>query len=116
MCTDSEGSGETEHRCRLALAFAGCLCDKYHNLMSWLIYNMEIIFIPFPFHLFCKLSAPNEAQTSLYNKVISVLRKHFSPVQGKRTSEFSIVWSTIRQTGMGSHPAGAQPFFITQCI
>ena len=23
---------------RLAWAFAGCLCDKYHNLMSWLIW------------------------------------------------------------------------------
>ena len=24
--------------CRLAWVFACCLCDKYHNLMSWLIY------------------------------------------------------------------------------
>ena len=23
---------------RICAAFAGCLCDKYHNLMSWLIY------------------------------------------------------------------------------
>ena len=40
MYANSEGSGETA---QLAWAFAGriCdmrrLCDKYHNLMSWLI-------------------------------------------------------------------------------
>ena len=33
MCAISEGSGETN----LAWAFAVRLCDKYHNLMSWLI-------------------------------------------------------------------------------
>ena len=36
MCTNSEGSGETVQMCRLVWAFAGCLCDYYHNLMSWL--------------------------------------------------------------------------------
>ena len=33
MCANSEGFGETAN---LAWAFAGRLCDKYHNLMSWL--------------------------------------------------------------------------------
>ena len=36
MCANSEGSGETAWMRRLAWAFAGRLCDKYHNLMSWL--------------------------------------------------------------------------------
>ena len=36
MCANSEGSDETERIRRLASAFAGRLCDKYHNLMSWL--------------------------------------------------------------------------------
>ena len=36
MCAKSEGSGETEWVRRLAWAFAGRLCDKYHNLISWL--------------------------------------------------------------------------------
>ena len=40
MCVNSEGSGETERMHRLAWAFAGCLCDKYHDLMSWLIYSL----------------------------------------------------------------------------
>ena len=35
MCANSEGSGETAWMSRLAWAFAGRLCDKYHNLMSW---------------------------------------------------------------------------------
>ena len=35
---NSEGSGETARMCRLAWAFAGHLCDKYHNLMRWLIW------------------------------------------------------------------------------
>ena len=38
MCANSEGSGETVRMWRLAWAFAGRLCDKYHDLMSWLIY------------------------------------------------------------------------------
>ena len=38
MCANSEGSGETARMRRLAWAFAGRLCDKYHNLMSWLNY------------------------------------------------------------------------------
>ena len=37
MCANSEGSGETARMRRLAWAFAGRLCYKYHNLMSWLI-------------------------------------------------------------------------------
>ena len=36
MCANSKGSGETARMRRLAWAFAGRLCDKYHNLMSWL--------------------------------------------------------------------------------
>ena len=36
MCANSEGSGETARMRRLAWVFAGRLCDKYHNLMSWL--------------------------------------------------------------------------------
>ena len=38
MCANSEGSGETARMRRLAWAFAGRLCDKYHNLISWLIW------------------------------------------------------------------------------
>ena len=34
---NSEGSGETARMRRLAWAFAGRLCEKYQNLMSWLI-------------------------------------------------------------------------------
>ena len=37
MCANSEGSGGTARMRRLAWAFAGRLCVKYHNLMSWLI-------------------------------------------------------------------------------
>ena len=36
MCANNEGSGETVWMRRLAWAFAGRLCDKYHNLMGWL--------------------------------------------------------------------------------
>ena len=31
ICANSEGSGQTVRMCRLAWAFAGCLCDKYHK-------------------------------------------------------------------------------------
>ena len=42
MCASSEGSGETARMRRLAGAFAGRLCGKYHNLMSWLIWSFTI--------------------------------------------------------------------------
>ena len=38
MCANSEGSGKTARMRRLAWAFAGRICDKYRNLMSWLAY------------------------------------------------------------------------------
>ena len=38
ICANSEGSGETARLSRLAWAFAGRLCNKYHHLMSWLIW------------------------------------------------------------------------------
>ena len=36
MFANIEGSGETARMRRLTWAFAGHICDKYHNLMSWL--------------------------------------------------------------------------------
>ena len=38
MFANSEGCVETARMRRLAWAFAGRLCDKYQNLMSWLIW------------------------------------------------------------------------------
>ena len=38
MCANSEGSGETARMRRIAWVIAGCLRDKYYDLMSWLIY------------------------------------------------------------------------------
>ena len=40
MCANSEDFGETAQMHSLAWAFAVRLCDKYHNLMSWLIYSL----------------------------------------------------------------------------
>ena len=40
-CANSEGFCETVRMRRLAWAFAGRLCDKYHNLMSWLILPLQ---------------------------------------------------------------------------
>ena len=34
MCANSKGSGETARMCMPAWAFAGRLCDKYHNLRA----------------------------------------------------------------------------------
>ena len=42
MCANSEGSGETARMRRLAWAFAGRLCAKYYNLMSWLNCSLHI--------------------------------------------------------------------------
>ena len=38
MSANSEGSDESVQVCMLTWAIAVHLCDKYHNLMSWLIY------------------------------------------------------------------------------
>ena len=40
MFANSEGSGETAQMRRLTWAFTGRLCDKYHNLISWLNYDL----------------------------------------------------------------------------
>ena len=42
MCANSEGSGETAQMRKLAWAFAGRLCYKYHNLMNWLILSCQV--------------------------------------------------------------------------
>ena len=36
MCVNNEGTGKTAQMLRVAWAFAGRLCDKYHNLVHWL--------------------------------------------------------------------------------
>ena len=51
MCANSEGSGETAQMRRLAWAFAGRLCDKYHNLMSWLKWHSEVSISVSSFHV-----------------------------------------------------------------
>ena len=43
MYANTEGAGETARMRRLAWAFAGRLCDKYYNLMSWLIWTWKKI-------------------------------------------------------------------------
>ena len=40
MCTNSEGSGKTARMRKFTRAFAGRLCDKYQNPMSWLIFTL----------------------------------------------------------------------------
>ena len=43
LCANSKGSGETAWMRRLAWAFAGRLCDKYHNIMSWLFKHAIVL-------------------------------------------------------------------------
>ena len=43
MCANSEGSGEAAQMRSLIWAFAVRLCDKYDNLMSWLIYLLSVL-------------------------------------------------------------------------
>ena len=50
MCANSEGSGETARMRRFAWVFAGRLCDKYRNLMSWLILFIDELSL---WHTFC---------------------------------------------------------------
>ena len=45
MCANSEGFGKTAQMRSLAWAFAVHLCDKYHNLMSWLICRFTFAFV-----------------------------------------------------------------------
>ena len=42
MCATSEGSSENARMRRIAWAFVGRLCDKYHNPMSWLKYHYGV--------------------------------------------------------------------------
>ena len=60
-----EGPGETARMRRLAWAFAGCLCDKYHNLKSWLKLNQQ--------H-FCFQAGPNAEALNLLNSLIGAIK------------------------------------------
>ena len=44
LCANSEGSGETAQMRSLTWAFAVRLRDKYHNLMSWLIWMFTVAY------------------------------------------------------------------------
>ena len=62
MCVNSEGSGEAARMRRLAWAFAGRLCDKNHNLMSWLKHAYESEDASFSWadaHIKCNLIGAN---------------------------------------------------------
>ena len=69
MCANSEGYGETMRMCRLSWASAGRLCDKYHNLMSWLnedwrcISKQNAITIPHKLQTKDNWTAPSEFGT-----------------------------------------------------
>ena len=45
MCANSKGSGETAWMRSLAWAFTVRLCSKYHNLMSWLKWQLRVLFM-----------------------------------------------------------------------
>ena len=86
MCANSEGSGQTARMRRLARAFAGRLCDKYHNLMSWLIslfsFSLSYLYrtvidhvlhwynLPYPYHIisyrYCSKSFVSEGGLLLH--------------------------------------------------
>ena len=78
MCANSECSGETARMRRLAWAFAGRLCDKYHNLMRWLIYTW---YAYFPFFSYESLSVTTlKIQTllqNLKNKILPRISRRF---------------------------------------
>ena len=42
MRANSEGSDETARMRRLTWAFDGRLCNKYHNLMNWLLFQIVL--------------------------------------------------------------------------
>ena len=72
MCVNSKGPGETAQMRRLAWAFAGRLCDKYHNLMSWLSFiELHLCFqrIPFSDHINTSI----KDQTFLYLQQCNIL-------------------------------------------
>ena len=73
MCANSKGPGETARMRRLTWAFAGRLCDKSHNLMSWLSFiELQLCFqrIPFSDHINTSI----KDQTFLYLQQCKILR------------------------------------------
>ena len=64
-CANSEGSGETARMRRLAWAFAGCICDKYHNIMSWLKHRKHV-----------KIQTPEKIAVIILTVMILSFRTH----------------------------------------
>ena len=72
MWANSEGSGETARMRRLAWAFARRLCDKYHNLMSWLNYKID-----FDVHFLACTPTKGWSQLSITSSVLTFWRPRF---------------------------------------
>ena len=64
MCANSVGSSETAWMRRHAWAFAGCLCDKYDNLMSWLKYCLTG----------CKISSQSFSQRNRWGRYLMIIK------------------------------------------
>ena len=88
MCANSKGSGETAQMRRLAWAFAGRLCDKYHNLLSWLI-----------FHFFPLLQYFSTVNAYLALSFLMLSSHEISPQNGAWISFF---WSRLSQNSSQS--------------
>ena len=80
MCANSEGSDETAQMHRLAWAFAGHLCDKYHNLMSWLIFLSEF----------------NTTFTLILKPFLHKSKGNMAIVQAQKTSKMDKLEYTVR--------------------
>ena len=93
ICANSEGSGETARMCMLAWVFAGRLCDKYHNLKSWLIvtffgqlqqffgcpnlsdFTVDLMITSFKLS-FVRLSCPGSVLSHSVLAKLNILHKH----------------------------------------
>ena len=87
-------------RLRLAWPFAGRLCDKYHNLMSWLNYKMKAS------SLVCLFSRTHIKDNKQFQKHIAV----YEP--SHEIMVHFILLKFIPQTRMRSHPVLLDVWFL----
>ena len=105
MCANSEGSGETVQMRRLVWAFAGRLCDKYHNLMSWLKWTEKLGYYFAPRQNFLMFSPCLESWTSK-----TIHQKHALP-NGVKYLRLATESFNLKQTDKETPVSSVLPYF-----
>ena len=112
MCANSEGPGETAQMCRLAWAFAGRLCDKYHNLMSWLKRQFNLSVNDCLSIFKCRIAPLHEYTSSTFQTESKNVAEKERKIC-KSTAWRPLIFYLLKLNTWGSQPIHADDIIVT---